>query len=302
LSNPPRIYTKPALTPAGLLQHVVSRGLKVTDGIEALATLERIDYYRLLGYMRTYQAQNAVGVRVFRPGTTFDDVIALYEFDRKLRLLSLDAAERLEVALRAAIVSEVAVAFGPHFYLDSRHFTSPAGWQSFNEAVHDEKSRSSVLRFYVTSYDSPPVPPIWAAMEAVSFGTLSHLYSNLQTSIRKAIATRFGYDEQIVLSWFRSATLVRNLSAHHARLWNSRNGVDKPRRARKVREQFGDSRTRTTRVLSRSSPCSTRSGMTERGSCGFGDSSTSTPSSMSHKWDFQKVGATGLSGVLDLRH
>jgi abortive infection bacteriophage resistance protein len=85
------------------------------------------------------------------------------------------------------------------------------------------------------------MPPIWSAMEAVSFGTLSHLYSNLNPPLQKAIAKRFNYPENVVLSWFRSTTLLRNASAHHARLWNTRNGVDKPMRARKVKDEFGES-------------------------------------------------------------
>jgi abortive infection bacteriophage resistance protein len=229
-----RSYAKPALPPAALLQHLADRGLTIADGVEALAILERVDYYRLLGYMRSFQEPDETGVRKFRDGTTLEDVLALYEFDRKLRLLCMDASERLEVALRAAIISEVAVAHGPHFYLDSKHFTTTDGWSSFIRAV------SPVLRHYFRTYDNPPMPPIWSAMEAVTFGTLSHFYSNLKEPFRKAIAKRFNYDEGIVLSWFRSTTMLRNLSAHHARLWNSRNGVNKPRRANRIRTEFGD--------------------------------------------------------------
>jgi abortive infection bacteriophage resistance protein len=236
-----RPYTKPALSPADLLKHLVARGLTITDGVEALGILERIDYYRLLGYMRTFQEPDPSGVRRFRNGTALEDVVALYEFDRKLRLLSMDAAEQLEVALRAAIVSEVAVVHGPHFYLDSKHFTSIDAWRAFNQAVRDESNRSAALRHYFATYDHPPMPPIWSAMEAVSFGTLSHLYSNLAPPLQKAIAKRFNYAEGVVLSWFRSTTMLRNLSAHHARLWNTRTGVDKPMRAKKVRDEFGDS-------------------------------------------------------------
>lgn len=241
MSTPARLrsYTKPPLKPQALLQHLVDRGLAIADGIEALAILERIDYYRLLGYMRSFQEPDEHGIRRFREGTTLEDVLALYEFDRKLRLLCMDAAERLEVALRAAIISEVAVTHGAHFYLDSRHFTSIEGWNAFNRAVAEEKERSPALRHYFGTYDDPPMPPIWSAMEAVTFGTMSHLYSNLADPIRKAIARRFNYDEKVVLSWFRSTTMLRNLSAHHARLWNTRNGVDKPMRAKRVREELG---------------------------------------------------------------
>lgn len=239
--DPSRIYEKPPLRPPKLLEHLVSRGLAITDGPQALAVLERIDYYRLLGYMRSFQGPGDDGVRRFREGTTLEDIVALYEFDRKLRLLCMDAAERLEVALRAAIVSEVAVKLGPFFYLDSHHFTSTDGWSSFNQSVRDERERSPALRHYYSTYRAPPMPPIWSAMEAVSFGTLSHLYSNLVPPIRKSIASRFNYDEMIVLSWFRSTTMLRNAAAHHARVWNARNGVDKPMRAKRIRDEFGSS-------------------------------------------------------------
>lgn len=241
--NPPpaqRPYTKPALPSAALLQHLVSRGLTLDDRVQAQEILERIDYYRLLGYMRSFQEQDPDGVRKFRPGTTLDDVVALYEFDRQLRLLAMDASERIEVALRAAIVNEVAVAYGPHFYLDSKHFQSFEGWRDFNQAVHAESGRSTVLRHYFRHYNHPPMPPIWSAMEAVSFGTLSHLYSNLSDPIQKAIATRFNFPVMVLVSWFRSTTMLRNISAHHARLWNTRVGVDKPMKAKKVKPEFGE--------------------------------------------------------------
>lgn len=238
---PKRAYQKPALSPPDLLRHLESRGLQVTDRVEALRTLEYVDYYRLLGYMRPFQDGGEHGVRRFRTGTMLQDVLALYEFDRKLRLLSLDAAERIEVALRAAIVSQVAVPHGSHFYTDSRFFESPKGWQDFIAAVREERHRSMVLRHYFETYDSPVMPPIWSAMEAVSFGALSHLYSNLNSDLRKGIARRFGYDELVLKSWFRSITTLRNIAAHHSRLWNANISVDKPMKAKKVREEFGKS-------------------------------------------------------------
>jgi abortive infection bacteriophage resistance protein len=107
-----RVYAKPALTPADLLAHLVARGLVVPHPIDALHALEYVGYYRLLIYMRPLQVEDPAGVRRFVAGTTFEDVFALYNFDRELRLLCLDAVERIEVALRAAIVSQVAVPAG----------------------------------------------------------------------------------------------------------------------------------------------------------------------------------------------
>jgi len=137
--------------------------------------LERIDYYRLLGYARALQSADPVtGIRHFLPGTTIHDVLALYEFDRRLRILCMDAVEHIEVALRAAIVSEVAVQEGAHFYLYSHHFKDPNRCAEFQNAVANEAHRSRVIRHYQARYSVPAMPPIWVAMEAVTFGTLSH--------------------------------------------------------------------------------------------------------------------------------
>lgn len=238
LSN--RTYSKPPLPPAGLLAHLISRGLGVPDEAQALSVLGRIDYYRLLVYMRPFQRRDAeTGARTFVPGTGIGDIVALYEFDRELRLLSLDAVERVEVALRAAVVSEVAVQHGAHFYLQSRHFTTTDAWARFNDAVQGETQRHPAGKHYLRNYDTPPAPPIWVAMEASTFGTLSHMFSNLQLGLRRAISRRFGYDEVVLTSWLRSLTTLRNIAAHHGRLWDASLTADKPVRAKRIKDEFG---------------------------------------------------------------
>lgn len=232
----PRVpYTKPALPPAALLAHVVSRGLTVTDPLEALHAFEYIGYYRLLTYMRPLQTEDAVtGVRRFAAGTTFRDLLTLYDFDRELRLLCLDAVERIEVALRAAVISQVAVPEGSHFYLDPRQFENVGAFAEFYLTASRE-DRHLAVKHYRKHYCTPELPPSWAIMEALTFGALSRLYSGLELRHRKAVALRFGYDESVLGSWFRSITFVRNLSAHHGRLWNAPMHVDQPLAAKKLR-------------------------------------------------------------------
>ncbi|HEX8317337.1 Abi family protein [Longimicrobium sp.] len=231
-------YTKPALPPAQLLAHVVSRGLVVPNPVEALHALEYVGYYRLLIYMRPYQSTNpATGVRHFAAGTTFDHVLSLYRFDRELRLLCLDAVEKIEVALRAAVISQVAVPAGPHFYLDPAHFERLDPFVVFYQTTRRE-DRHLAVKHYLRQYSTPDSPPIWAVMEALTFGALSRLYSGLALKHRKAVALRFGYDETVLASWFRSINLVRNISAHHSRLWNSPMHVDQPLAAKKLRSEM----------------------------------------------------------------
>ena len=231
-------YNKPALPPAQLLAHIVSRGLVVPDAVEALHALEYVGYYRLLIYMRPYQRTDpATGLRHFIAGMAFGDVLNLYKFDRELRLLCLDAVEKVEVALRAAITSQVAVPAGPHFYLDPVHFERLDSFVEFYQTTRRE-DRHLAVRHYLRHYSTPEFPPIWAVMEALTFGALSRLYSGLALQHRKPVAIRFGYDESVLASWFRSINLVRNISAHHGRLWNAPMHVDQPLAAKKLRPEM----------------------------------------------------------------
>jgi abortive infection bacteriophage resistance protein len=226
--------TKPALSPRAHLAHLQGRGLIVPDPVLALQTLEHVGYYRLLIYMRPFQ--QPVPPKTFNPGASFNNVLSLYEFDRELRLLCLDGIERIEVALRAAIVSQVAVHHGAHFYLDHRLFEKRDSFIEFFQAA--ARARYLGIQHYRNNYDDPPLAPIWTIMEALTYGQLSHLFSWLRLPERKQIAQRFGFDESILLSWFRSLNLLRNMCAHHNRLWNFPMFVDQPKAAKSLKAEF----------------------------------------------------------------
>jgi abortive infection bacteriophage resistance protein len=196
-------YTKPAKTPEDLLAHLEARGLLVNGRDAALKTLRSVGYYRLLIYMRALQSQPS---KAFAPGTSFENIVALYNFDRELRLLCLDAIERIEVALRASALG---------------------GLEMTRIKVH-----------YHKHYNSPPYAPIWAICEAVTFGGLSHLFSGLSLANRKLVAKLFGFDEGILVSWFRTLNDLRNMCAHHNRLWNAHLIVNKPMAAKAVSSEL----------------------------------------------------------------
>lgn len=231
--RPTTPYTKPALPPAALLAHLQRRGLSVGDPVRALAALEHVGYYRLLIYMRPLQQ---LPQKTFLAGTTFETVLDLYNFDRELRLLCLDAIERIEVALRAAIVSQVAVSHGPHFFLDPQHFERLDGFVEFFQTA--TRAKYLGIQHYRAHYGFPDLAPIWTIMEAITFGALSRMYSGLQVRHRRAIADRFGYDEKILVSWFRSINMLRNMCAHHNRLWNFHMLVDQPMAAKRFKNEM----------------------------------------------------------------
>jgi abortive infection bacteriophage resistance protein len=228
LPAPKPHFNKPAKAPADLLAHLIGRGLDVPDPVMAEHALRRIGYYRLLIYMRPLQT--GLPSKRFRGGVQFGDILALYDFDRHLRLLTLDAIERVEVALRSAVVNMLGIAHGPHFHCDSRHFADLAAFGRLY-AIADEATYLAV-RHYKWKYGSPPLAPIWAITEALTFGQVSHFFASLNLANRKLVAAEFGFDETVLVSWFKSLSTLRNMCAHHNRLWNATIKVNAPKRAK----------------------------------------------------------------------
>lgn len=217
-------FAKPALDIPAQIALLEARGLHVPDHARAAHYLRHISYYRLRAYWMTLEAPAAPEQdHGFVPGTSFDDVLNLYIFDRHLRLLIIDAIERIEVAVRGVWALHMATRHGPHGYLDpalykKAHFFT-RGLTAFEEEF--ERSRDSFILHYKRKYTAPVLPPVWMAAEIMSFGQLSKWIENLRTSAdRQALARGFGIDERVFCSFLRHLTVVRNICAHHGRLWD----------------------------------------------------------------------------------
>lgn len=231
-------YVKPALSETELLRRWEDRGLVVSDPTRARRYLRQIGYYRLSAYVRTFEHLRRDNLR---PGTTFDDVLELYVFDRKLRLHLLDALERVEVAVRAAVSDRMSSVGGAHWYENQRHFADSAVHRSLlaevDRLVRDQLRRPperftgqdafvSALEHYVTRYNTPARPPTWLAVEELSFGTVRNVYVSLADSgVQADIAEGMGLRTPVLTSWLLSYQRVRNICAHHGRLWNRGLGV-----------------------------------------------------------------------------
>lgn len=232
------VYAKPALTERELLDGWERRGLVLGDRERAARYVRHIGYYRLSAYVRSYEA----GQRdVLRSGTTFDDVLGLYIFDRKLRLTILDALERVEVAVRAALGHRMSLLAGPHWYEEPRQFSRPSVHQRLladvDRLVEEQLRRPSeqaaghdtfvsALEHYVTRYGTPARPPSWLVLEELSFGTVRSAYAALTDSAaQNAISRSLGLRAPVLKSWLLTYQRVRNICAHHGRLWNRGLGV-----------------------------------------------------------------------------
>ncbi len=218
----PRVpYTKPALTHAAQVQQLKSRGLIIKSDAKALHLLEKISYYRLSGYWYPMLA-DPKSAHIFKPGSTFDNAFKLYCFDREMRKMVLAELEKIEVAIRAKMIYHLSHHRGTFWYTDSTLFSDPARHGTTIGKIGQEFSRSDekFIVDFKRKYNDP-LPPSWMMLDLTSFGSLSMLYKFLaDTHDRRDIAHYFGLDDSSFESWLHSIVYVRNVCAHHSRLWS----------------------------------------------------------------------------------
>lgn len=229
-------YEKPSLSIAEQASLILERGLVCDDRARLEKYLSTIGYYRLSAYWLPFEHPCEISntrSHKFRPGTTFDNVLALYVFDRKLRMLVMEAMERVEVAIRTRWANALAQKHGSHAYMQSELFKNP--WQHSADlgkiAANLEVSKEPFIVHYRRQYSRPFLPPIWAVVETMTLGGLSRWFkNNSDTAAKKEVAQAFNMPTIEVLEHVLHAlTPVRNVCAHHGRLWNRRFAMSLPR-------------------------------------------------------------------------
>lgn len=238
MTNP---YTKPFLTITEQIALLESRGLAIPNKVSAGQRLQEYGYYRLSGYsypMRKFDLQVGKQTDQFVPDANIEQAFALIEFDRGLRSMFMTAAERIEVALRV----QVAILLGmksPWAHRDpsqfyekfSRKVDPKTGRIPFNDwisrlDIHEAKSKEQFATHFRQNYADPP--PIWVSIELWDFGMLSKLVGGMNANDQKTLGNVFGLGRRELLpTWIRSINHIRNISAHHSRLWN-RSPADQP--------------------------------------------------------------------------
>lgn len=213
-------YTKPAITYAEQLDKLKRRGLLIDDEPAFLELLEKKSYYRLSGYW--YPLLDDKTNHVFKPGANFSAAYNLYKFDRDLRQLVIKELEKIEIAVRAKMIYVLSHQFGPFWFLDNNIFKNAVDLAStiFKINIEFRRSDAEFIKAFKNKY-SDVLPPSWTAFEIISFGSISRLYDNLKPGrSKREVADYFGLNEKTFASWLHGLVYIRNVCAHHSRLWN----------------------------------------------------------------------------------
>lgn len=214
------------------LNLLLSRGMLVKDNNRAMRKLSQVGYYRLSGFWYTSRIirSNDLGLSYrsddFLRGTSFEQAYDLYLFDKRLRLLMMDALERIEIHIRSIIAHEVGrsdplgyqnPAFINQRFLNNGTESTFAKWLSKQDQKISE-SRDDCIIWHIKEQKEIP---FWVAVETWDFGQMSKYYSMLNGGMQAKIIKRLGLDNKQTLSkWLQCLNLLRNRCAHHSRIWN----------------------------------------------------------------------------------
>lgn len=201
------------------------RGLSIADEARAAHYLSNISYYRLRAYTYPFQ-DNTNPEHLFVKPVSFDEIIQLYVFDRQLRLLVFNALEKIEIALRTKIIYQFALNHGSHWHEQMALYRDANRFIRDISKLYEEIDRSTetFIKHYKATYTQPANPPAWMSLEVTSMGLLSKLFENLRNGPeKKTVAREFGLTNPGILeSWMHAFAHLRNVCAHHGRLWNRR--------------------------------------------------------------------------------
>jgi abortive infection bacteriophage resistance protein len=220
-------FVKPSLSWDEQVDLMVRRGLTVSDQVSCAAFLAATNYYRFSGYARYFQRAPHLGDDMFESGTTFDEIRAIYEADEALRVVLLRPLALVELLLRAHTAYVIATNHGPCGRFLAEHFYTDVGsGEPTVEACLRDIERSKerhILRYRGTGGGSSDFSglPIWSAVEAWSFGTLSKcIERGANGALTDAVATSIGVAKAGFPYRVRSLVYLRNRCAHHSRLWH----------------------------------------------------------------------------------
>lgn len=236
-------YTKPWLSVDEQIDRLTGHGVEIEGRGRAASVLQAVGYYRLTGYLYPFREsepfiddQGRAQIRLlsdYTPGTTLRHAEDIIDFDRRLRMLVMDGVERIEVAVRMRI-GYVLGRRSPFAYEDPACFTetftaestdarepAPSRHVRWLQRVNERKASSDerfVEHFREKYHDRMPV---WALTEILELGHLSVLYRGMHQQDAEEIALAFGVPtKKVMTSWLASLNYVRNVAAHHARLFN----------------------------------------------------------------------------------
>lgn len=202
-----------------------SKGLIINNVDKAKSILLRENYFFINGYR--YIFLKSVTNKTFLPGTTFEELYALFTFDRCIRNIMFKNILIVENNIKSIISYQLSKKYGikEKDYLKSSNFTKDYSksrqvidiLNKMKRQIRVNVKQHSATLHYITNYG---YIPLWIMVKVLSFGIISDLYSILKDDDKLAIARYYDTDIENLEIFLMVLSNYRNLCAHEDILYS----------------------------------------------------------------------------------
>ena len=210
-----------------LIEYLESKAVIINDKEKALKNIEKYSYYSIInGYKAVFKNKD----NNYKDNTSFEEIFALYEFDKNIKAIFLKYILEIEVVIKSLMANTLAEEYGIENYLNFDNFDTNADTELINDfidkvenEIEDNYIKHPAIKHYKDTYGF--VPP-FVLTKILTFGAISRYYSLLKQSDRQKISKYFKLSDKLLKQILINLTMVRNISAHSDRLFTYRNKYD----------------------------------------------------------------------------
>lgn len=203
-----------------LLNYLESKTVTINKRKLALKRLEKYSYYSIVNsYKYNFKDSN----NNYLPNVTFEEIFALYEFDKNIKLIILKYSLEIETIIKSLLANHLASIYGIDYYLDVNNLdgnTSIKVRKKLIDKINKEINKNYGVHLAITHYKNTYgfIPP-FVLTKILTFGIISSYYGLLKQSDRQIISKKFKISDVLLKQILRCLTNVRNICAHNDRLF-----------------------------------------------------------------------------------
>lgn len=204
-----------------------SKGLIISDVDKTKEILLRENYFFISGYRHIFMKTSQE--RMYLPGTTFEELYALFTFDRYFRNIIFKHVLVVENNLKSVFSYQLSKQYGirEKDYLKEANFTPDKTkvrqvydiLGKMKRQIRVNSKQHSATMHYMTNYG---YIPLWVMVKVLSFGIVGELYSILKPEDQQSIADLYNIDPESLDSFLPILANYRNLCAHEDILFDNR--------------------------------------------------------------------------------
>lgn len=208
-------------SPTELLEYIISKGIKVSNKEDVLEKLKKYSYYSIVN---SYKDIFKTSFNDYKKDVYFDEIYALYEFDKNIRTIFLKYILEIETIIKSLLAEVISSKYGIENYLIVDNFDNKIdpsileeSIDKIKEEIDKQNGKHEAITHYLNEYGF--VPP-FILVKILTLGEISRLYTMLKQVDRQSISREFKISDKLLKQIMKNMTMIRNICAHNDRLFS----------------------------------------------------------------------------------